>query len=114
MGLKALRPSLREKKRYVTFEMITQTPVGLSSVATAIEDSFHDLYGTIGLASAGLLIIKEKYNSARQRGVVRVTHTSVQPLMASFAWLNSCNGAPAIVHSLSCSGMLNTAAKAIN
>ena len=113
MGLKPLRPSLREKKRYVAFEVISQTSESMASVATAIEQSFHDLYGAMGVASAGLLFIKEKYNPGRQRGIIRVTHTSVQPLMASFAWLQSCNGTPAIVCSRACSGMLNKAAKVV-
>ena len=67
--MKPLLPSLREKKRYLVFEVISSK--GLTSMPyKEIEESMRKLYGDVGLGGAGLIFLKDKWNKMLQRGII--------------------------------------------
>jgi ribonuclease P/MRP protein subunit POP5 len=112
--LKALLPTLREKKRYVVFEVIAKNKAkDFAIVSKAVWQEMLGLHGTKGTAEAGLLILPEKYNSETQRGIARINHKWTDSLKASFALIQSIDSTPAIVRSVLVSGSLKKAASAL-
>lgn len=108
-GIKGLLPSLREKKRYVVCEVLSEKPItDRKSVTNTLLSSFLSLFGEQGLAKAGLQALPD-YNPETQRGLLRTAHTSVQQLKASMALVRAITGQPVIVRSVSVSGMLKKA-----
>jgi len=109
-GNKALLPSLREKKRYLAFEIISKGKIsGFSAISTAINESALDYLGTKGAAVAGIILLKERYDPQRQRGIIRVNHKNVDHLRASLCFVESIGEGPVIVHSIGTSGILKKA-----
>lgn len=106
MKLKPLLPTLKEKKRYVAFEVITTGTLNASLAFDALYASAHSFVGTRGLAQLGLQFFKEYYNPTTKRGVVRVTHTGLDLLRASMALVTTIDGKPALMRSLGASGIL--------
>ena len=100
-------PSLREKKRYVAFEVIADKKVKFQNVAEAIWKAILTFIGVKGTAEAGIIPIPEKWDSSKQRGTVRVNHKHVDNLKAAFIFITDIRGQPAIVRSLRVSGMLH-------
>ena len=102
MTMKALLPTLRERKRYVGFEILTD---GNLEVGKYLQDSFFStftqLFGEVGLANAGVLFVKSK-KSLKNKGILRVQHTYVDHIKATFACMK--NGG--IVKSVTTSGMI--------
>jgi len=108
--LKALMPSLREKKRYLAFEIVSKGKIKAhSGVSRAIWQGMLSFAGTKGAAQAGLMLLPEKYNERSQRGIARVSHTGVDALKASLALVQDVEGSPAIARSLGVSGSLKKA-----
>jgi len=108
--LKPLSPTLRERKRYMIYEVLSEKPIAIArKVSDAIEVSLQSLVGSIGSAKAGLIFLNDKYDAKTQRGVVRVTHTSIDPLAASLTFIQEIDHQPVIVRTLGVSGMLNKA-----
>lgn len=112
--LKALLPSLREKQRYLAFEILSKGRIKAhSSVSKAIWQGMLSFVGTKGAAQAGLMLLPEKYNERAQRGIARVNHKHVDALKGSFTLVQDVDNAPAIVRSLGVSGSLKKATKHI-
>jgi len=112
--LKPLIPTLREKKRYLAFEIITKDAInlGFSDVQKAIKESFKDLYGQTGEGDAGIIMLSKKYKN--NKGVIRVNNKYVDKLKLSLAMIKEINKNEAIIRSLTSSGMVRIAAEKIN
>ncbi len=109
--MKPLLPSLKERKRYVVFGVLADTVVRGEDAYSVIEDSMRRLVGEKGLAFAGLQFIPEKWNTRKKRGLIRVSHTSVDDLRASFPFITSISQTKVIVYSVGVSGILAKAEK---
>ena len=109
--IKAVLPSLREKKRYLVFEVISNNPIESSAINDSIKDSYKELYGQIGLSKAGLLFINKKFNREKQRGIVKVCNKYVEKLRFSLSLIKKIEINKAIVRSVGCSGILKKAEK---
>ncbi len=106
MKQKPLIPSLREKKRYVAYEVISDSDFDAKEVSAKIADSFKDLFGDKGLADAGLIFLDDKFDKKTKRGLVRVSHDSLDDLRSSFVFIRDINGKRSIVRSVIASGMI--------
>ena len=110
--IKPILPSLREKKRYLAFEIISKSKIkDFSAVSSAIWSSSLSFMGELGAAKAGIWVLPDKYNEKTQRGIIKVSNKYVNELKASLALIKEIDGNGAIVRSVILSGMLNKAAK---
>jgi len=95
-----LLPTLRERKRYIGFEVVSNRLVPFTEVSTAIQASYLSLFGTWGLGTAGVQILKECYKN--NKGIIRVNHTSVHQAKACLGAVRSIDHA--LVQSFTTSG----------
>ncbi|MBI2124982.1 hypothetical protein HYV87_00040 [Candidatus Woesearchaeota archaeon] len=101
-----LLPSLRQKKRYVLFEITAEKSFSLAEVQEAIESSLLRFLGELGVAKAGSLFIKEKWNAQKQRFVVKVNHTFVDELKSAVILNKKIKNTPVLIRSVITSGTL--------
>ena len=108
--IKPLLPTLREKKRYLVYETISQKNMpNPESINMSIINQFSLIYGQVGLAGAGIMFINDKYNTSLNRGMIRVAHNYVKHLRASLAFINKIDGNKSIIRSVGVSGILKKA-----
>jgi ribonuclease P/MRP protein subunit POP5 len=108
--IKPLLPSLREKKRYLAYEVISKHRFNDAvHVNKAILDAANDFLGDLGMAKAGILPINDKWNADSQRGIMRVNNKHVDELKASLIFVKNINGKGAFVKSVGASGILRKA-----
>ena len=107
--MKAFMPSLREKKRYLAFEIISQKNIDDDKAMKTIMTHSGKYLGELGMAKAGIQILHDKYDSKKQRGLIRVNHLSLNPLRTALAFIRTIDGIPAIVRSVGASGILKKA-----
>jgi len=103
---KPLLPSLKEKKRYIVFEIISKTKVSFSAVRSNIEDSFLRLNGLIGAGKTGLMFLKDWENN---KGIIRVNNKYVDSLKSCFCVLRKVNKDEIILRTVGVSGTLKQA-----
>ncbi len=101
---KGMKPSLREKKRYVAVEVLSSREI-TRDLRRIIQESFHEFVGTFGEASAGLQFVKDCCSSSTY--VCRVNNLWVDHLKASLLFINTVEQEPLIVRSVCTSGILN-------
>jgi ribonuclease P/MRP protein subunit POP5 len=106
----ALLPTLREKKRYIAFEVISERRL---SDPTAVSDAVHQAVqrylGQKGSAEAGITVVKDRYDNERQRGIIRVGHKMVTPVIASLTFITRIQDTQVIVKTIGTSGILKKA-----
>ena len=110
--LKPILPSLREKKRYLTFEIISKGKIDdFSVVSNAIWANLLSFTGELGAAKSGVWLLVDKYNEKTQRGIIKVSNKYVNELKASLSLIKEIDKKQVIVRSIIVSGMMNKAAK---
>ena len=109
--LKRLLPSLREKKRYLVFEAISKKRISGDKIAETIHYSLHQYIGEKGAAKAGMIFLNEKYNTKAQRGIIKVSHTSVDDLKAALALIDKIDNDDVVFQTLGVSGILQKTKK---
>jgi len=102
--IKPLLPSLREKKRYVAFEIVSEKQFSFKQASEAVLDAALKYSGVKGLADMGLIILKEKFK--KNKGVMRVCTKYTNSLKASFCLAKNIDKEPMILKSLGVSGVL--------
>ena len=108
--IKAVLPSLREKKRYLVFEILSPKRISSAAEASALVwDAARGFMGECGAAAAGIMVLHDHWNPAAQRGIIRVSHRAVDALKASLTLATGREGMPLIMQSISVSGMLHKA-----
>jgi len=112
--LKPVLPSLREKKRYIAFEVISNEKLkNFSAVSDAIMGCSFQFLGHLGVAKAGIMPLQNKWNQEMQRGIIKVSHKHVDAVKAAFMFARKVDGKDAIIRSIGVSGILNKAEKFI-
>ena len=109
MKLKPLLPTLREKKRYLAFEVLASKECSWQEIKTAVSEAIAAHIGRTGLADAGLLFVKHNKNKA----VLRTSNTTLRSVKAALLFIKEINSQRVIVRSIIASGMLNKAVETI-
>ena len=109
--IKPLKPSLREKKRYLVFEVISKKKADFNAVQTAIQSAMLQLIGTLGTGKAGIIVLKERWDQNMQRGMVRVNNKYLDHLKASLSLIQKIGDEFVIVRSVGASGIIKKAAE---
>ncbi|MBD3304289.1 hypothetical protein GF343_04020 [Candidatus Woesearchaeota archaeon] len=110
--IKPVLPSLREKKRYLAFEIISKEPIkDFSDVSRAVWKALLDLSGVLGAAKAGIWLLSDKFYKDKQKGLIKVNHRNVDLLKSALCTIRQINGTDVIVRSVGLSGILKKAEK---
>lgn len=109
--MKSLLPSLKEKKRYVLFEVISNSFFNEAEISAAIRGQFNEFYGEIGLAEAGVQLISGRWDQKGQQGIIRVSNKSTDKLKSVFPFIRGIKNNETVVRSLGTSGILQKAQK---
>lgn len=80
MKLKALLPTLREKKRYIAFEAFGDGEVSQRAAQSTVMSELQRFLGEFGMAKAGVMMLNDW---SRNRGIVRTVHTQVDAVRSA-------------------------------
>lgn len=103
--MKRLLPSLRAKKRYLAFELISEEPASRGDVIKELMSSASSLLGDATASECDIKVLGFENNM----GIVQCSHTEVKETRASMASLTRINGKRATLHVLGTSGTVKRA-----
>jgi ribonuclease P/MRP protein subunit POP5 len=106
---KKLPPSLRMQKRYIVFEVISESPIEYGNLITAIWESCLNFLGEILLSKAEIWIIQNLYNEKTQKGIIRCSHEFVEEIRSALSLIYMIGETKAIVKILGVTGTINSA-----
>ncbi len=99
-----LLPSLRLKKRYVLFEILSSEQFSLAEVKKAVDEALLLFLGQWGVAKASPLLISEKYKN--NHFILKVHHTAVDEVKSAVILIKSIKNVPVMIRSRRTSGTL--------
>ncbi len=107
--MKPLLPTLREKKRYLVFEVISEKQMLWPAVRKSVDQAILRHIGDLGYAKAGVQLLDKRWNTPLSRGMLRTTHTSLDAVRSSLGFVRDIDGKPVVVRSVGASGILKRA-----
>lgn len=108
-----LLPSLRQKKRYLVFELISEKKFSAAEVEEAVHSALHDFLGQLGLAKAAPFFLKERFNFPAQRFLLKVNHQYPAEAKAALALIKKIKNTDLIIRSLTTTGSIKKAVKSL-
>lgn len=93
---------MRERNRYIAFELISDSALSRSDIVKAVWGSVLRFLGELGASKTSLWVMDwdEKHN----RGILKVNHKSLEEVRAALALMKEVNGQRVTPHILGVSG----------
>jgi ribonuclease P/MRP protein subunit POP5 len=104
---KPLLPSLRERNRYLVFELACSGAPAAKDVSQAIYSAATRLLGEVGASKISLKFVE--YDETKKHGIIKVNHKSTSEARAALAVLTEAGGAKAAARTVGVSGTLKKA-----
>ena len=106
--IKPLLPSLKEKKRYLAFKLISEDKISdFNKVNDSIIAQAMEFMGKFDFSKAGIQVIEDCYKG--DRGIIRMNAKYVDEFKSSLLFLNKINGQNVIFQTVGLSGILKKA-----
>lgn len=105
--IKPLLPSLKERNRYLVFEVISSSKIAFSDVVKKIQAACKSFFGELGMAKAGVFVMPDKWKM--NKGIIRLNHDMLDQVKAALTMIKDINGVPVVVQSVGVSGILKKA-----
>lgn len=103
--MKRLLPSLRAKKRYLAFELVSEGQVSRSDLVKEVMSSASSLLGDVTASECDIRVL----GFEDWKGIIQCSHTKVKETRASLATLTRVGGKRATLHVLGISGTIKKA-----
>lgn len=103
--MKRLLPSLRAKKRYLAFELISEESASRSDIVKEVTSSASSLLGDVTTSDCDIKVL----GFENGKGIIQCSHTRVKETRASMAALTRINGKRATLRVLGISGTVKRA-----
>ena len=106
---KILPPTLREKKRYLAFEIISEEKVEFGDVVNAFWHSLLNLIGEVGASRANIWFVADSWDAEKQRGLIRCDNKYVEYVRVALALIERIGDKRVIIYTLGVSGTMKAA-----
>lgn len=104
-----IKPSSREKKRYIVFEIISEVKFNFEDVKRAIIGNCLRYLGEFGCEKANIYVIKNTYLFDKGRGIIRVANKMVIDVKSALAKNLVINNQKVVFNIIGVSGIIKKA-----
>jgi RNase P/RNase MRP subunit POP5 len=104
-----LLPALRQKKRYVVFEILAEEKFSFLDIKDSLELAMKEFFGQLGLSKAVPMLLKEKFSQEKQRFIIKVNNKHVDELISAIILVKKIKNTQVIIKSIITSGILKKA-----
>ncbi|MBN2095252.1 MAG: ribonuclease P [Candidatus Aenigmarchaeota archaeon] len=108
---KTLPSSYREKRRYLTFKIISDEEIRPEDLAKALWRAVAGNMGVFGLAKTNFHFFRDLYEQSEKKFVVRCMPKDVEAVRLSMALITEINEKPASIVSVGVSGTMRSSKK---
>ena len=86
--LKIVMPTLREKERYIAFEIISEEPIYYLDFESAVWQTLINFHGELGASKTSFWIVKNLFDERNQVGVIRCNNLSVPQIITTLGMIS--------------------------
>jgi ribonuclease P/MRP protein subunit POP5 len=111
MRLKILLPSLRERKRYILFKIISEEPINYDLFKDLLNSTILKFYGELTFGKFGFKFLDERWNEKEQIGVIKCNNKFVSNIIVAFGLLQRIGESRINIKILKVSGTIKSLLK---
>jgi len=115
MKLKILPPTLRNDKRYISFEAISEIPLNRDDVISRVWETSLNFHGECKTSKFDLWIMKvwkiESIDNNVIKGIIQCSRNEVNSVRAALLLISKFSGRSVVFHTLGISGTVKSAIK---
>jgi len=115
MKLKILPPTLRNDKRYISFEAISEVPLAREDVISLLWESSLNFHGECNTSKFDLWVMKvwqlDSKNDYLIKGIIQCNRDKVNSVRAVLVIINKFKGKAVVFHTIGISGTIKSAIK---
>lgn len=104
--LKPIRPTLREKKRFIKIKVNTKFDFDFKRISKSLNDELLYYLGAIDFGASGIWILKDKFDYENQELIIRVSNEFTKKTIASFNLISRLDSVDVKIDVLKVSGTL--------
>jgi ribonuclease P/MRP protein subunit POP5 len=106
-------PSLRDRRRYLVFELMSEREIDKWALLKEIRDSVFSLYGDVGVSESKIRLMEytKREGTDRGMGILRCAHDKVEEVRAALACIHSANEASLSIRVIGTSGTIKGATR---
>lgn len=94
--------TLRERNRYIAFELVCESPVSRSEVVKAVWGTLLRFVGELGASKTALWVMD--WDEEKKQGILKVNHSSLDEVRVALVLMTEASGKPVIFRTLGVSG----------
>lgn len=102
-----LRPSLKQKKRYIVFEIQSTETFSVNDIQKEVDAALLLFLGQLGLAKSSPMFLKEKCKD--NKFIVKVNHNWVDEAVSALILIKTIKKKPVLLRSVVVSGTIKKA-----
>jgi ribonuclease P/MRP protein subunit POP5 len=106
---KILPPSMRPPKRYIVYEVISNTPINYGEFVSTVWTTAMEFLGELGSSEAGVWFVHNTYDDRRQVGIIKCRHDNVEKVRAVLSLISIVSEARCVVKILGVTGTIKSA-----
>jgi ribonuclease P/MRP protein subunit POP5 len=106
---KPLPSSLRGRRRYIAYQVISEEKILLDDLMNTIWHSVLNFLGESGTSKTDIWIVKDTFDEKNQMGLIRCSHTSVEQVRTSLALIERIGDTRVVFKILGISGTIKAA-----
>ncbi len=106
---KPLPPSLRGRRRYIAYKIISEEKILFSDLVNTIWHSILNCLGELGASESEVWIAKDTYDEKKQVGIIRCSHKNVEKVRTALALIQRIGDIRVVVKVLGVSGTMKAA-----
>lgn len=103
--LKSLLPSLKEKKRYLVFQLVAKN--NIKNAHKEVTKQLNSLLGIFDSANAAIMPVS--YNEKTNKGILKISNKSKDKVFGAMTFIKEINKVSLIVKPIYLTGILNKA-----
>jgi len=106
---KILPPTLREKHRYIVFEIISEEPIEYKDFSKSVWLACLSFLGELKTSESEVKIIRNLFNPRTQQGVIRCRNDATEHVRAALSLITKIGEKNAIIKVLGITGTISSA-----
>jgi len=104
--LKVSIPSLRERERYIAFEIISEGEIRYEELEKSIWNTMLTFLGEHGLSKTSIWILKKLYNEKNKVGVIKCNHKALIQVLSCLGLISRIGETRVVFKILKISGTI--------
>ena len=105
--MKPILPTLKEKKRYLVFEIISEDKISKDVAQKTIMSECLKFLGELGISRSGLMIVNDQWS--KNKGIIKTNNKYLDEVKLALSLIKKMDNKKIIVNIVGVSGILKKA-----